>query len=629
MSLSTLAGLSESAWSQGACCLVDSCLPAADAAECAGLGGVFLPGEDCADDPCGVGACCFETSCNETDAYSCIINGREFAGAGTTCLDDPCGAGIGACCVDGGCSDLSPEDCQNVGGTWLGAGTNCGTDPCAPGACCLPGECQELARHECDDLGGAFVPGAECASDPCAEPTDCPDNSLFSQQRDAPDDFTAGTSEESADFRRFENFSGVAGAIDGLLWWGLDLDRVGNQWVECDEPDLTFVITFHEDAGAAPGALVCSYTLLATRTPLGIFYLGAELNEYSVTLPAPCVLVNGWVSIVGLGDPECWFLWMSAGLGESYCDNCLPSPQDFDLSLCLLGTPGGVFGACCDDSASTCSDGVEITDCTAAGLRFAPGQTCEDLDPPCGVILGACCFSDATCSIETAQGCADLGGNWLGADTLCDQCPCLTPCPPGGVPEGEPPCTDGYEDVFNGGCTAALPSFSPISLGDTVCGTSGIFNQQAEPEPDFDWYEISVAEATELIWTAEAEFRPRIWIVDAEAGCPGTVLATDDAFECEEVSVSAAVIPGTYWLVIAPWAFTDSATCPAPYTATVTEPGACPADLNGDGTVGIADLLALLAAWGTDPGGPPDLNGDGTVGIADLLILLAGWGPCP
>ena len=54
----------------------------------------------------------------------------------------------------------------------------------------------------------------------------------------------------------------------------------------------------------------------------------------------------------------------------------------------------------------------------------------------------------------------------------------------------------------------------------------------------------------------------------------------------------------------------------------------CPWDLDGDGSVGILDLLTLLAAWGTDPGGPPDFDGDGTVGILDLLTLLANWGPC-
>jgi Tol biopolymer transport system component len=55
---------------------------------------------------------------------------------------------------------------------------------------------------------------------------------------------------------------------------------------------------------------------------------------------------------------------------------------------------------------------------------------------------------------------------------------------------------------------------------------------------------------------------------------------------------------------------------------------ACPGDLDDDGNVGVQDFLTLLAAWGTNPGGPPDLNNDGEVGILDLLDLLAGWGPC-
>ena len=55
----------------------------------------------------------------------------------------------------------------------------------------------------------------------------------------------------------------------------------------------------------------------------------------------------------------------------------------------------------------------------------------------------------------------------------------------------------------------------------------------------------------------------------------------------------------------------------------------CLADFDLDGSVGILDLLALLAAWGSNPGGPPDFDADGTVGILDLLTLLANWGPCP
>ena len=55
----------------------------------------------------------------------------------------------------------------------------------------------------------------------------------------------------------------------------------------------------------------------------------------------------------------------------------------------------------------------------------------------------------------------------------------------------------------------------------------------------------------------------------------------------------------------------------------------CPADLDGDGMVGPADLAILLAAWGPVPTpDPPDFDGDGDVGPFDLATLLANWGPC-
>lgn len=54
----------------------------------------------------------------------------------------------------------------------------------------------------------------------------------------------------------------------------------------------------------------------------------------------------------------------------------------------------------------------------------------------------------------------------------------------------------------------------------------------------------------------------------------------------------------------------------------------CPEDLDGDGQVGVTDLLDLLGQWGTNPGGSPDFDDDGDVGVTDLLQLLGGWGPC-
>jgi hypothetical protein len=433
-----------------------------------------------------------------------------------------------------------------------------------------------LTASECDQLGSLWL-GVAASCGECPLPPVCLGGGLFTQSPDPPSDFIAGTSEESSNLRRWENFTGVAGAIEGLTWWGLDLENIGgNNFIECVETTNDFRISFHEDAGGVPGPAVCSYQLPVAYTPTGgLKYLGTELNEYDVSLPTPCVLVNGWVSIVGLGDPSCWFLWMSSSGGDnaSYCDHCQPSPQDFDVNVCLDGTVGGVSGSCCDDSTAVCTDDVDIAGCLGPSQRFSSDETCSELDPPCGTIVGACCKNDATCTIEQQTPCELLlGGNWIGANTLCDQCPCITPCPPGGLAEGEPVCADEYVDIFNNGCQGATPAFSPIAVRETVCGESGAFRLGAETVGDFDWYEVDVPIATELVWSVEAEFEPHVWIFNGNSGCAGaTQLAESAAFECDEVEVSAQVNPGTYWLVVGLLAFTDATACPSRYTARVSE----------------------------------------------------------
>ncbi len=54
----------------------------------------------------------------------------------------------------------------------------------------------------------------------------------------------------------------------------------------------------------------------------------------------------------------------------------------------------------------------------------------------------------------------------------------------------------------------------------------------------------------------------------------------------------------------------------------------CRYDLSGDGIVSVEDLLVLLTAWNSNPGGPPDFDGSGLVGIDDFLELLANWTGC-
>ena len=53
----------------------------------------------------------------------------------------------------------------------------------------------------------------------------------------------------------------------------------------------------------------------------------------------------------------------------------------------------------------------------------------------------------------------------------------------------------------------------------------------------------------------------------------------------------------------------------------------CTGDIDGNGLVGIDDLLALLNYWGM-VNSIADLNEDGTTDIKDLLILIGAWGFC-
>lgn len=54
----------------------------------------------------------------------------------------------------------------------------------------------------------------------------------------------------------------------------------------------------------------------------------------------------------------------------------------------------------------------------------------------------------------------------------------------------------------------------------------------------------------------------------------------------------------------------------------------CASDLDHDGWIGAADLVALLNAWGLLGHRAEDLSGNGTVDAVDVSLLLGKWGAC-
>ena len=69
---------------------------------------------------------------------------------------------------------------------------------------------------------------------------------------------------------------------------------------------------------------------------------------------------------------------------------------------------------------------------------------------------------------------------------------------------------------------------------------------------------------------------------------------------------------------------------PFAFELTLDEVFACPGDLDGDGTIGGADLGLVLGQWGPCGAGQcaADLDGSGSVDGADLGRILGAWGPC-
>ncbi|MHC4415966.1 MAG: hypothetical protein ACYS0G_11845 [Planctomycetota bacterium] len=121
--------------------------------------------------------------------------------------------------------------------------------------------------------------------------------------------------------------------------------------------------------------------------------------------------------------------------------------------------------------------------------------------------------------------------------------------------------------------------------------------------------------------------------VDGSAQLAGTldlsVIGGSEPVAGQQFSVlTAAGVNGTFDQVNAPPGV-DVAFEAGAVIVTVVDGPTVIGDLNQDGTVGISDLLILLASWGPCPPKgdcPADLNDDGIVGISDLLTLLANWG---
>lgn len=144
--------------------------------------------------------------------------------------------------------------------------------------------------------------------------------------------------------------------------------------------------------------------------------------------------------------------------------------------------------------------------------------------------------------------------------------------------EGEPVCSIGYVDVYNGGCDRGDPNkMLTLADGVPICAEGGVYLKSGQYTPDYDWYRFTIPTGTGnhgiLIETA-GEFAYDVDLYQSAAACANMVLLERYAVTpCAMKSfVSSSHPPGTYWIRV--YAVGTDVTCGKKYViqATTTTP---------------------------------------------------------
>jgi len=171
---------------------------------------------------------------------------------------------------------------------------------------------------------------------------------------------------------------------------------------------------------------------------------------------------------------------------------------------------------------------------------------------------------------------AGVPGDWL-IRAVVDCAPyqscaqtCQLGCPGGALDENESDCGaasdggDGTDDV-NGGCSfSPLSLFSPMSCGDTYCGTVGGVGGWR----DFDYYFFELTSSTKILASLRPEFNAHFWLYETSADCSvfNFIASRTSRFgACEERVFDECLPPGTYTLIVSTAGIVNGLPCGSAY----------------------------------------------------------------
>jgi hypothetical protein len=244
--------------------------------------------------------------------------------------------------------------------------------------------------------------------------------------------------------------------------------------------------------------------------------------------------------------------------------DCVASSQD----CCTAGSGAGCANiACCDAVCAVdpfCCLSQWDTACANKALEICEDCRCGDGDccQPHGGLgcndASCCdtvCAADAfCCEVEWDGGCALLARSLCGAV-------CSSDCP---LPPHNKVETEECLQELNGSCGS--PANQELVVGDSILGCTWAFQPQGgAAQRDTDWYELSIATATNVTLDVFSEALCFAAIL-REGDCNNLLMVTQSGTETGECPSSGQVClsPGFYQVFVAPDAFTG---IPFPPTA--------------------------------------------------------------
>jgi hypothetical protein len=370
-----------------------------------------------------------------------------WASVNCTVPGDP----VGACCNGITCTQTTQVNC--AAGVWQGAFTSCQPNVCISGACCTGvnfSVCTDTTQDQC--IGGLFHAGSTCAADACGPTFKVYENSFATGFFDViatgtkwGDDLKLGSGApcELAGYEVLAAGDGAAGPppfnAHVELWTNNDR---GTPAAEGDDIPGVFIPGTQFDFQNVPADLFTQRLLAGPYAGIQLpkkvwVVMTTNSNKAGPITAGPASIgfsVDGFAifnaDVPGGADvwkPGFWY----EGFDPTGCPGgafCTPAGS-FRVQVWCQGNPP--TGACCNDAAGTCIEGVRQAECNG---RWAEGVGCDPdpFVPPCGV--SACCYpispdppvmicQDATLGECEARG-VEFGGSAFSRGKFCGDVTC-------------------------------------------------------------------------------------------------------------------------------------------------------------------------------------------------------------